>query len=229
MKLCYMYDDAFIPMRDHFLANLKDEFELISLNLAKPHFGKHVPETELYGGGIDVWLEKPNYLLRVMEQCEPDEYFIYSDVDIVFFKPILPTLNKLLGRHDLLFLREIPEGLVPWQGGNVPGNCNFGFCVIRACERTRQFFLDVINMIEHSKLMDQTVVNKLLYDYSNDSLTWDVLPIEFTTTPFMDTHKVDRTSLMFHAICCIQQQDKFNMMEHAKTAVRNAQYTITLK
>lgn len=220
MKLCYMYDEAFTPLRNNFLANLKDEFELIELKLNKPQFQSDAHLADLFGGGIDVWLEKPKYLLRTIERCQPNEYFVYSDIDIVFFKPMLPKLNELLKDQDVLFLREIPEGLHPHQGGtNIAGNCNFGFCVIKACERSKQFFLDVLHMIEQTRLMDQTIVNKILFGNPNYNLNWGVLPIEFTTTSFIHTKQLDCNSIMFHAICCVEQQEKLNLLAHAQSIV----------
>jgi len=216
MKLCYMYDDAFIPLRDNFLASIKDDFELISLVLNKPKFSSNPNMSDLYGGGIDVWLEKPKYLLRIMDRCKPNEYFIYSDIDIVFFKPIISTIKNILGDKDILFLREIPAGLVPWQGGEgVPGNCNFGFCIIKSCDKTRKFFQDVLSVIETTKLMDQTVVNKILFGDPTYDLNWGVLPLEFTTTSFIHNNQVNNKSLMFHAICCVDQQEKLNLLRQA--------------
>lgn len=222
MKLCYMYDDAFVPLKDRFLLSLKDDFELISLKLNKPKFQDNAPPHELYGGGIDVWLEKPKYLLRVIDQCQPDEYFIYSDIDITFFQPILPTLDQVLNNKDVLFLREIPDGMVPWQGGDVAGNCNFGFCVVKACERTKAFFQDVLTLIERTRLMDQTVVNKILFGTPEYPLDWGVLPIEFTTTPFINENKLSHNSLMFHAICCVEQHQKFELLDYATKIVNDA-------
>jgi hypothetical protein len=214
-----MYDEAFTPLRNNFLANLKDEFELIELKLNKPKFEPNANLSDLYGGGIDVWLEKPKYLLRMIDQCQPDEYFVYSDIDIVFFKPMLPKLNQILIDKDVVFLREIPEGLVPWQGGDVAGNCNFGFCIIKACERSKQFFKHVLATIEQTRLMDQTVVNKILFGTPHYNLNWGVLPIEFTTTSFINSNQLNHESIMFHAICCVDQQEKLGLLAHAQSIV----------
>lgn len=199
--------------------NLKDDFELVALNIPSPKFSDNHCSSDIFGGGIDVWLEKPKYLLRTIESCQAGEYFIYSDIDIIYFKPIIPTLKYILNEtnKDVLFLREIPAGLVPWQGGDIAGNCNFGFCVIKSCNKTKRFFRDVLAMIESTRLMDQIVVNKILFGSPNYDLNWGVLPIEFTTTSFIHTSQINKQSLMFHAICVIDQQEKLNLLNYANS------------
>lgn len=227
MKLAYQYDEAFVPLKDNFLKNIHDEFEFIEKKLEKPKFSQGATQSDQFGGGIDYWIGNTKYLLNIINSCEPNEYFMFSDVDIVFFKPILPTINKLISdnSYDALFSREIPHGEVPWQGGDVPGNINFGFFVMKACDRSRRFLEELLTSIEKNRILNQVIVNKLLYGSPKYNLNWNLLPIEFTTTNFFgpvlptdfnkDHALVNKNSLTFHAIYPIDPCEKMKLLKLA--------------
>lgn len=233
MKLCYMYDDKFIPLRDQFLSNIKDDFELIEKKLDTPTFGPEYHLHRLFGGGIQVWKDKVKYLLEMIEKCQPNEYFVYSDIDVAFFKPIIPILNQVLMNKDVMFIREIPYGSLPQQGGDVSGYCNFGFCVIKSCEKSKRFFQDVLHMIENTKnfvdshdralwpdgLMDQTCVNRILFSNPDYDLDWGTLPTTFATTAYKDYKMINKDTVVYHATCVIDMYEKINLIEHFKEKV----------
>jgi len=238
MKLAYQYDDNFTDLKNYFLSNIQDDFELICSKLEKPHIDSNANFVDKIGGGIDYWIGNTKYLLSILDSCKEDEYFMFSDVDIVFFKPILPTINKLIGDHDALFSREVPFGKVPWQGGDIAGNINFGFIVMRSCDRSKSFLKDLLFTIENQKILNQIVVNRLLYGSSNYNLKWDLLPVEFTNTNFFGPlwptdligsvptdlnkeHKlVNKNSLTFHAIYPIDPISKMNLLKFAVETVK---------
>ena len=144
MKLYYMYDEDFIDMRNLFISNTKDQFELIEIKIESPKFNEFTPDTEKFGGGIDVWKSRVNNILNIINENMDNTPFIFSDIDIVFYKPIMPTINSLIERNDILFLRELIDGVQEGQGGNI----NFGFNIIRSNQKTYNFFSDVMNELE---------------------------------------------------------------------------------
>lgn len=228
-----MYDDKFIPLRDHFLSNLKDTFELIEKRLETPVFGEDFYLHRLFGGGIQIWKDKVNFLLEVIDKCDPNEYFVYSDVDVMFFKPIIPILDKVLMNKDVMFIREIPYGSLPQQGGDVSGYCNFGFCVVKSCDRSRKFFQDVLHMIENTKnfvdshnhalwpdgLMDQTCVNRILFSNPNYDIKWGTLPLTFTTTAYDNYGLINKHTVVYHATCVVKMEEKIDIISRFKQKV----------
>jgi len=233
MKLCYMYDDGFVPLRTHFLDNLKDTFELIEKKLDTPKFETDFHQHRLFGGGIQVWKDKVKFLLETIDICEPNEYFVYSDVDVIFFKPIIPILNEVLNNKDVVFIREIPHGSLPQQGGDVAGHCNFGFCVVKACDKSKRFFQDVLHMIENTKnfvdshdhalwpdgLMDQTCVNRILFSNPDYDLNWGTLPLTFTTTAYETYNMINKDTVAYHATCVIEVNKKIELLNLFKQKV----------
>jgi hypothetical protein len=104
-----------------------------------------------------------------------NEVFVFSDIDIVFYKPIIPTILNLIENNDVLFLREFYDGIFELQGGNI----NFGFNIIRSNQKTLNFFQDVIFEVCKSGTWEQKVINEFLYKNKNYNLKWDLLPATF--------------------------------------------------
>lgn len=233
MKLCYLYDEGYIPLKDYFLSNLKDEFELIEKQIPTPKFGDDFHMHRKFAGGIEVWKEKIKYYLEVIELCEPNECFIYSDVDVIFFKPILNIIEKISIDKDLLMLREIPYGELPQQGGDVGGYGNNGLCLIRSNDRSRKFFREVLHMIENTKnfidshnkalwpdgLMDQICINRILFTNKNYDLKWGTFPLTFATTAYKDYDMINKQTVAYHATCVIKMEEKIKLMEQFKQKV----------
>ena len=100
----------------------------------------------------------------------PGEVFIWSDIDIVFFRSVAADLEKLMAESgkDILFQRE---------GAGKPEICG-GFYVLRSTEKLRAFFEDVRAGIHADRgTHDQHVMNGLLPTYPN--LAWGYLPMAY--------------------------------------------------
>ena len=214
MKLYYMYDEDFIDMRNLFISNTKDQFELIEIKIDSPKFNEFTPNTEKFGGGIDVWKSRVNNILNIINENMDNTPFIFSDIDIVFYKPIMPTINSLIERNDILFLRELIDGVQEGQGGNI----NFGFNIIRSNQKTYNFFSDVINELEKTNGWEQMIINKFLYKENNYNLNWELLPPTFLSTS-VGLHNIDKNIILYHANCALTKEDKFNLINRVNNIV----------
>lgn len=207
MKLYYMYDDSFSDMRDMFIDNIKDSYTAIEIKIESPKFDINTPEDLKFGGGIDIWTSRVKNILSIIEQHQDNEPFIFSDIDIVFYKPTLPTINKLIESKDVLFLRELFDGIHTPQGGNI----NFGFNVIRSNEKSYRFFNDVLNKVLDTEVWEQMIINNLLYNTNDYDLKWDLLPPTFLSTS-VGLHNIDKNIMLYHANCAVKKEEKYNLI-----------------
>lgn len=214
MKLYYMYDDNFIDMKDMFLHNIKDQFELIDIKVDSPSFESNIPDNLKYGGGLEIWKSRVNNIINAIQVLKTDEPFIFSDIDIVFYKPCIPTILELIKDNDILFLRELFEGIHQPQGGNI----NFGFNVIKANEKTYRFFQDVLDKVKKTGIWEQKIINELLYNKNSYELKWELLPHAFLSTS-VGLHNINKNTLLYHANCAVHKDDKYRLIEQVNKIV----------
>jgi hypothetical protein len=143
-----------------------------------------------------------------------NEVFVFSDIDIVFYKPIIPTILNLIENNDVLFLREFYDGIFELQGGNI----NFGFNIIRSNQKTLNFFQDVIFEVCKSGTWEQKVINEFLYKNKNYNLKWDLLPATFLSTSVGFKH-INKDILLYHANCALTTNSKFELMNQVNKIV----------
>lgn len=209
MKLCYMYDDNFKQLTSKFLSSIKDKenFDLIDINIDSPVFSDDYPEHLKYGGGIDIWKSRLIHIINIIDSCNENEHFLFSDVDIVLYKPLMPELNVVIKDHDIIFLREIFDGIHP-QGGNI----NFGFNLIRANQKTRRFFVDIFDKVKNEGAWEQQLINQTLYNYNSYDLNWTLFPPEFFSRSIGLEH-LNKNIVLYHANCAVTTEKKLTHME----------------
>lgn len=209
-----MYDNNFTIMKDMFLHNLKDNFDLNEIRIDSPIFDINLPEHLKYGGGIEIWKSRVNSIIEIIKLLPENEVFVFSDIDIVFYKPVIPTLLNLIKNTDLLFLREFYDGIFELQGGNI----NFGFNVIRANQKTLKFFQDVILEVSKSNTWEQKVINQLLYNENDYNIEWNLLPATFLSTS-VGFKNINKDILLYHANCALTNQSKFDLINQVNQIV----------
>ena len=101
-------------------------------------------------------LEKIKLIIQTIENNIDKERFIYSDVDIAFYKPFEDYINKF--DEELLFQQSVP-GL----------KLCAGFMVIKPNISNLNFFKDVIKVMNSDKndIHDQTAIRKMIYSKNN--------------------------------------------------------------
>jgi len=210
MKLYYMYDDKFIDMKKMFLDNLKDKFELFDIKVDSPRLESNINDDLKFGGGIEMWKSRANNIIQIIRTLKNNESFIFSDIDIMFYNPCIPSIEDLTKTHDILFLRELYDGVHIPQGGNI----NIGFSVIKANQKTYNFFCDVLNEITKTKKWEQKIINEFLYQKNDYDLKWDLLPHTFLSTS-VGINNLNKNTILFHANCALTLESKFGLINYA--------------
>ena len=213
MKIYYYYDDAFVDMKNMFERSFKDDFEACPVHTSSIDPGIiHAPmlQKETIGGGLASWLTKVGIILKAIEQAELNEVFVMSDIDIVFYQPVIPTINKCINDHSLCLQRESVDR----------GGVNIGFMAIRCDEPSRQFWTAVRDEIILTERWDQETVNRLL------NLGF---PIKWTTFPvnvwnYTQRKILPRDMILHHANAAKTQQDKMDQFRKVREHWRRAYY-----
>lgn len=173
MKIFYFYDesDSSLKLKDQFEHSLPKDLEphhtIIENNFCQKY----------HGGGYYGWLSKYNTILKGFRNTISDEYFIFSDIDIKFYKSIDISINK-----DIYFQNETP----------INNDVNIGFMIIKNCDSNISFWHTISEIVEQNKFIDsngcvkinhrrgygsgQFIVNDLLKDCD---LNYEKLPYSF--------------------------------------------------
>lgn len=101
--------------------------------------------------------------LRASTECDGD-IFVYSDVDVQFFRPAADFLRNTLERYELACQRDSPDG----------GILCAGFFACRGNASTRAFWQRVLDLMDRTSLNDQDALNSL-----RSSIKHTVLPPMF--------------------------------------------------
>ena len=133
--------------------------------------------TYMKGGWNQTMLKKVEMLIDACADPENDgEVFLYSDVDIQFFKPTRQTVFDLMADPtlDMVIQRDDPQGTA----------CA-GFLACRASERTRQMWCQVRDIMLKDKrsrdtICDQKALNIVIAPRNNHlKIRWKFLPNTF--------------------------------------------------
>jgi GR25 family glycosyltransferase involved in LPS biosynthesis len=116
-------------------------------------------------GWDDVTLNKLKKILEIFDDnSNNDDYFIFSDIDIQFFKPFHQEIENLLQNNDIVF-----------QNDYASGPCT-GFFACRKTNIMKQFFNRALEIFHTD---DQVTVHNTLKEFPN--IKFDLLPKEFFT------------------------------------------------
>lgn len=203
----YMYKTYFLP-------SIKDDFQLC------PHcFEQDCPQGVLNASGF---LKTAMHKLETLEKAvleNIDQVVFFSDVDIIFLKPVIPTVLHYLEEHDL----------VAQQGWPSEALCS-GFIAMRANHTTLKMIQDAMDiLVEYGGDGDQSAIRESLK--INTQLKWCLLPpthfpngARVMKSMRNDSGKIDRFEpgteieldeqvLLFHANWCLNIEYKYDFLE----------------
>jgi hypothetical protein len=92
---------------------------------------------------------KLSRVLDQMESMNEGEIFIYSDVDVIFLKPLLPFITDELNGVDIKFQND-------------RGTVCMGFFAAKVNFSTKQLLKNVLDLAESENLTDQEAANKVV-------------------------------------------------------------------
>jgi len=217
MKLHYMYDESFSDLKDIFLSSLKDDFQLNPIKIPTPIFEDGCKPYKKFGGGFETWKYKISNIIRIIDECDENELFIFSDVDIVFYQSTKNIINKLSIDADILFLREFFEDVRP---DIQIGNINIGFMAIRSTPEVRRFFFDVYETMISTNVMEQYVINDILYNKHDYKLTWKLFPPTFCSSS-VGIENINKDIILYHANCSVGKDQKVEYINKVNSIVQD--------
>lgn len=162
MKLYFFYNDAFALLKESFIASIKDPFELKGIDLKDL-------ELKVFGNLSQI---KLNFVIGAVKDNIGD-VIVISDVDILFFNEVIPTIEREMVDKDILFQSE--HGSLDYCSKNA---MNIGFMVIRCSSVTYNFWLTVAWLTAAYNMWDQAAVNDLTRK-ARFNIRWGFLPDSF--------------------------------------------------
>lgn len=160
----------------------------------------------LSDGWHDTMKDKILYIIDIINNTS-DEWFIYSDIDVQFFKPILGSGSEILAHNDIVLQNDYASICA-----------GFFYCKIN--DRTKELFKTVLlNMSDYPD--DQTCINDILINKKIPMLQYSLLPEEYFTYGLCgrgiwnnkDTFKVPSNMIIHHANYAIGIENKLKLLE----------------
>jgi hypothetical protein len=153
-----------------FLPSLQRIYQTDEIVLYKKMLPQECPTASFkQDGWTKTTRKKVDYIIEAI-QSNWGEVFIYSDVDIQFFRPFYDIITELMHGKDMVIQKNNPRGEL----------CT-GFFACRANEKTLQLWtLARQRMEKHQTVSDQAALNYYLNKNNNPlDISWDYLPDTF--------------------------------------------------
>lgn len=200
---------------NYFLPSIKDDFEVIT-----KIFDQECPSGRYFSEGWERVTIHKLYMLRdaIYEHID-QKVFFYSDIDIIFLRPVIDLCLQHLQDHDFV----IQEG---WPSGKL---CS-GFMAIKGSKRTLNLIEVALDLMENKNCKDdQVALRKAVQLISSDQLSWDLLPSnlfpngfrvmkncyaikKYYTKNAQIEFEFDDSVALFHANCCIGIENKIDLI-----------------
>jgi hypothetical protein len=201
---------------EYFLPSLKDDFE-IELKV----FPQDCPTGTFRSEGWDrTMLNKLEVLQKAILENWNDRIFFYSDIDIIFLKPILDISLAHLGDNDFVVQQGWPRNRM----------CA-GFFVMRGNEKTLQLVTTAYILLQNNVYPDdQEALQAILNSGKISNIKWGLLPSEQypngrrvlkqSTGHYVKNSEIELPNemILFHANCCIGLENKYLFLKHVQKA-----------
>lgn len=161
----YVYSQRYEALHNMVKASITDpRFNVVPLFVDQSEFNKttYAPGNTHFLSGCNI---KQEVILEILKKAPTNSYFIFSDVDIAIIKQ--DTLFDYFQSHiesgvDLSYMWEHSDSV----GSNGYTNYNIGISLIRANEKTIDFYTKVIEKgLTHPTMLDQNLVCSLLPEF----------------------------------------------------------------
>lgn len=199
MKIFYFSDNSFLDMKDHFEKSFKDPFDKQFKFLENINVDRNKP-----GSGIDIWKYKTEMIIDAIKQ-NLNDIIIISDIDIVFYKPVIPVILESMINLDICFQKERKNSGI-----------NIGFISIYCNETTLQFWNKVYEILCNSNKWDQQIVNELIYK-DKFNIKWNLFPSTIWNWTQGDLKK---DIILHHANCVSRKEAKFKQIKYVSDFIK---------
>lgn len=193
MKLFYFSDSTFIDMKTKFENSFKDDFEKKFQFIEKINTDRSKP-----GSGTDIWKYKTQMIVDAIKQ-NFGNIIIISDIDIQFFRPVLPTIEICMTDNEICFQKETSHHGI-----------NIGFMSIYCNENTLRFWNNVNDLVCNTDRWDQEIVNTLIYE-EKYNIKWKLFP---STIWNWSQSNMQNDIILHHANCASSLIEKMDQMKY---------------
>jgi len=146
-----------VLLNEWLVPTLQDHYDLRICR--RPQIGPIEKSNYNSPGFVLTMRRKVEFIRQAIRECW-GEVFVFSDVDIQFFKPTQEIFLRLIRNHDLLFQRAHPSGSV----------CP-GLIVCRAGPKTLRIWEDILQyMQDHPECPEQPCVNHVILTRGSETL-----------------------------------------------------------
>lgn len=197
----------------YFLPSLKEDYKIILRN------ADQICQTAKYmsHGWNEFMIKKVDLIIDAIKE-NWNKIFIYSDVDIQFFKPFKHLIPSLLQDKDIAI-----------QKNTIYGDLCAGFFICRGNDKTLKLWQEIKRlMLNNPKLDDQVPLNTLLIKSNPFNVKYSSLPNEFFQ-PALYIKKLwvpgnkliaPKNIILHHACYTIGIENKIAQLEYVKTIVK---------
>jgi hypothetical protein len=185
------------------------------------------------GGGYLGWVNKYNTIMKGFSETKINEYFIFSDIDVIFYTSFLENIDNIIkNQEDILFQME-----------TINHDVNIGFMIIKNTEKSKAFWNKIYNIVEKNKYIDkngcekikhkrgdgsgQFIVNDIIYS-KDPGIKWSRLPSSFWSRS-IGLKKLNKDIYLHHANCANSTEEKLNQISDIKERVSLAAQQKSLK
>jgi len=210
-KLYCLYTPNFRTLYEqYFLPSIKDDFEIIAREYPQD-CSSGIYRSE---GWEKTMLYKLEMLREAIIENWNNQIFFYSDIDIIFLKPILEIALNHLGDSDFVIQQGWPRRLL----------CA-GFFVMRGNEKTLRLITKAHHLLmKKFCLDDQVALQETLRGFKKGEIAWKFFPSEQfpngsrvlkpTSEYYLPDSEIvlEDSIILFHANCCLGVENKYHFL-----------------
>jgi len=204
MKIFYFSDDTFLNMKTNFELSFKEEFDKQFKFVKNINIDRNKP-----GSGVDIWKFKTEMIIDAIKQ-NTDDIIIISDIDIIFYKPVIPIILENMINNDICFQKETQNSGI-----------NIGFISIFCNETTLQFWNAIYEILCNSNRWDQEIVNDMIYNRKYN-IKWKLFPSSIWN---WSQGNLNKDIILHHANCVSTKEGKFQQMEYVNNFIKESENT----
>jgi len=248
MKIFYTYTNNFKILLDYYLESIHDtcldhfpiNFDYIyDIEKEQKIQGNDIQP----GGGHYGCIARKNLIDYALTKTQTNEYFILSDIDIIFYQPIVPYIKELIksmNDTDIFFQKEIDILDKKYRMSQV----NIGFMIIKNTKSVKYFWDSIYDQIFKDYLWEQPTTNLFLQNnYKTDIeifhkqteslpsvsvLSEDFFCMSQINCIFDNNTPLPKNMILHHATCVLSIEDKLKQFDQIKSAM-NQRYNVKPK
>ena len=200
MKIFYFCDESFMDMKYEFELSFKDPFEKNFFYLENINLDRSKP-----GSGVDIWKFKTEMVINSIKQ-NMGEIIIVSDIDIIFYKPVMDCVKVSMENHEICFQKEFK-----YYGLNI------GFISILCNENTLEFWEKIHDVVSTTNRWDQEIVNDFIFN-DKHKIKWNLFPSSIWN---WSQGELNKDIKLHHANCASSKDEKFEQMKFVFNHINN--------